>query len=204
MTTVAQALAAVMNDVREVRKKERNAQQGFNFRGVDAVMNAVGPALRAHGVICVPEVIDHTIAGKTTAKGAQMNFVTVRVRYTFHGPDGDTLSGEVAAESFDSGDKATAKAMSVAYRTFLLQALCLPTDDPDPDQDTYQEARPAQQQGPPPRDWPKEYEAAKSMGPGPLRKFLDHAKTAGGPAGMIQAGEKHLAEHTPIEGDVIA
>lgn len=197
MTTIVQALAAVMNEVREVRKKERNAQQGFNFRGVDSVMNAVGPALRVHGVVCVPEVLEHSITGKTTAKGTPMNFVTVKVQYTFHGPEGDTLAGTVSAESFDSGDKATAKAMSVAYRTFLLQALCLPTDDPDPDHDTYQEARPQ-------RDWPKEYEAAKAMGPGPLRAFLDAAKTQGGPPPMIQAGEKFLAEHTPVEGEVIA
>ncbi len=54
------------------------------------------------------------------------------------------------------------------------------------------------------RDWPKEYEAAKAMGPGPLRAFLDAAKTQGGPPPMIQAGEKFLAEHTPVEGEVIA
>jgi len=41
------------------------------------------------------------------------------------------------AESMDSGDKATAKAMSVAFRTALLQTLCLPTDESDPDADSY-------------------------------------------------------------------
>jgi hypothetical protein len=64
--------------------------------------------------------------------------------------------------------------------------------------------RQVEAQGPPPRDWPKEYEAAKAMGPGPLRAFLDSAKTQGGPPPMIQAGEKFLAEHTPVEGEVIA
>lgn len=38
----------------------------------------------------------------------------------------------------DSGDKATAKAMSVAFRTALLQALCLPTDEIDPDAESYE------------------------------------------------------------------
>ena len=41
-------------------------------------------------------------------------------------------------EVVDSGDKATAKAMSVAFRTALLQALCLPTDEPDPDASSYE------------------------------------------------------------------
>ena len=38
----------------------------------------------------------------------------------------------------DAGDKATAKAMSVAFRTALLQSLCLPTDDIDPDAQSYE------------------------------------------------------------------
>ncbi len=38
----------------------------------------------------------------------------------------------------DSGDKATAKAMSVAYRIALIQALNAPTGDPDPDTQTYE------------------------------------------------------------------
>ncbi|MDO4920057.1 ERF family protein [Kocuria sp.] len=142
MTTVYQALAAVMAEVREVRKGERNKQQGFNFRGIDAVVNAVGPALRKHGVVIAPTKTEHHIASKNTAKGTPMNFVTVTVDYTVFGPEGDHFIGQVSAESFDAGDKGTAKAMSVAYRTFLLQALCLPTDDPDPDHDYIQETRP--------------------------------------------------------------
>jgi len=38
----------------------------------------------------------------------------------------------------DSGDKATAKAMSVAFRTALLQSLSLPTDEVDPDATSYE------------------------------------------------------------------
>jgi hypothetical protein len=38
----------------------------------------------------------------------------------------------------DAGDKATAKAMSVAFRTALLQSLSLPTDDVDPDAHSYE------------------------------------------------------------------
>jgi hypothetical protein len=69
-----------------------------------------------------------------------MGHVKVMVRYTFHAPDGSSLETIVPAESFDSGDKATAKAMSVAFRTCLLQTLCLPTDDVDPDATSYERA----------------------------------------------------------------
>ncbi|MGC7299302.1 ERF family protein, partial [Mycobacteroides abscessus subsp. massiliense] len=48
MTTIYQALSEVMKDVGAVRKGERNQQQGFSFRGIDAVTSAVYPALTKH------------------------------------------------------------------------------------------------------------------------------------------------------------
>lgn len=131
--TVHQAISRVMEDVRAVRKSERNSQQGFMFRGVDNVVNAVGPALRTHGVIVVPNADTCHIEGFQTAKGAQMYRAVVKVTYTFYGPAGDSLTATVMGEGSDSLDKATSKAMSVAYRTCLLQTLALPTDEPDPD-----------------------------------------------------------------------
>lgn len=143
MTALTKALAGVAAEVGAVRKTERNSQQGFSFRGVDAVVNAVAGPLHAAGVLGpVPEVLDvERHAGQSRAGGG-LTRVVVTVRYTLYGPDDDMLTGTVTAEAFDAGDKATAKAMSVAMRTFLLQALCLPTDEPDPDQASYETAPP--------------------------------------------------------------
>ena len=138
MPTIYQSLNAVMNDVQGVGKNSKNTQQGFMFRGIDAVINAVGPAFRKHGVIAVPELQSERTEVITTAKGGTMSRVCVEVAYHFYGSEGDSLKAVVAAEAFDSGDKATAKAMSVAYRTALLQVLCLPTDEPDPDSYSYE------------------------------------------------------------------
>lgn len=131
--TIVQALAAVMGDVRAVAKADRNKSQGFNFRGIDSVTNAVAPALRKHGVIVIPVLENLERFAVTTTRGAAMNGVLVKVRYEFHGPAGDHLQVVVPGEAYDSADKATAKAMSVAFRTALLQALTLPTDEVDPD-----------------------------------------------------------------------
>lgn len=141
MTTAAEIILAVMNDVQGLAKKDQNKAQGFNFRGIDAVMNAVGPALRKAGGFIVPSVQSVRHETLTTAKGALMNAAYVEVLFSIHGSDGEPIFGSVAAEAFDSGDKATAKAMSVAMRTFLLQVLCLPTDEPDPDSFSYEAAR---------------------------------------------------------------
>jgi hypothetical protein len=137
--TVQEAWAAVMADVRALAKGDRNQQQGFNFRGVDAVMNAVGPALRTHGVAVVPTGVHDVAADTYTTKGGTvMRDVRLVVSYAITGPAGDTMPGAAAGEASDAGDKATPKAMSVAYRTFLLQALTLPTDERDPDADAYE------------------------------------------------------------------
>jgi hypothetical protein len=74
------------------------------------------------------------------ASGKNASRCIVQVRYEFYGPHGDSISAVVCGESFDMGDKALAKAYSVALRTCLLQTLCIPTDDPDPDETTYDAA----------------------------------------------------------------
>lgn len=132
--SVFQAVSEVMNDVREVRKGDRNRQQGFNFRGIDAVMNAAGPALRKHGVIIAPISADLS-AEMVEAGNKKAKDTSGTVAFRWFGPEGDFFDTEVFAEGRDYADKGGAKTMSVALRTCILQTLCLPTDDPDPDED---------------------------------------------------------------------
>jgi len=139
MNNIYQALVEVMKEVGAVRKNERNTHQNFNFRGIDSVINAVSPAFRKHGIFCTPTVISSEYESVQVGQNRTvMGHARVMVTYTFHASDGTSVAATVSAESMDSGDKATAKAMSVAYRTALLQTLCLPTDDADPDADTYE------------------------------------------------------------------
>lgn len=142
--SVVEALAAVMEDVRAVRKADRNSQQNYAFRGIDAVMNAAGPAFRKHGVVVVPMLEEVNYRDVQTSTGKASRECTVKVRYRFHGPAGDFIECVTPGESMDFGDKGAPKAMSVAYRIALLQALCLPTDEPEPDAATYERA-PTQQ-----------------------------------------------------------
>ena len=57
-SSIHKKLVEVMRQVSHVAKSSRNEAQGWAFRGVDEVLNAVGPALRAHGVLCVPTVLE--------------------------------------------------------------------------------------------------------------------------------------------------
>lgn len=138
--TVHQAWAAVMADCRKLGKDERNPDQGFMYRGIDGVMNLVGPVLRDHGVAVVPSFCEATHRDVRTSRDKPAREATVMVTFTVYGPAGDSFHGMAPGESMDMGDKGTPKAMSVALRTFLLQSLCLPTQDTDPDAQTFERA----------------------------------------------------------------
>lgn len=139
--SVHEALADVMARVRHVSKSDFNAHHRFSFRGIDAVVNAVGPALRDAGVMVIPSVQSITYEPMTTSGQKDAMACRVLVEYRFYGPAGDSIPAVVPGEAWDFGDKATPKAMSVAFRTALLQALALPTDEMDPDAQSYEGRR---------------------------------------------------------------
>jgi len=141
------ALSAVMAEVQSISKSQRvtSGPAQFNFRGVDAVVNVVGPILRKHGVVVVPHSVEEIREERyETASKKPMHGVILRIVWRFYGPDGSFIEASSVGESADSGDKASPKAHSVAYRTVLLQALCIPTDDPDPDSQVHERGATAQ------------------------------------------------------------
>jgi hypothetical protein len=157
--TIVEAWAAAMADVQAVRKGDRNTQQGYVFRGIDAVVNAVGPVFRKHGIVPMPTKSEAKYRDVQTSTGKPSRECTVTVTYRFYGPAGDFLECEVPGESMDFGDKGAPKAMSVAYRIALLQALCIPTDEPEPDSYSYERA----EQAPVAQtdiDWAEQFEKA--------------------------------------------
>ena len=144
MTESAKSIVALLSDAAEaigtVEKKERNTQgSGYNFRGIDTVVNAVSPEFRSRGIIVTPCVTERFYEQLEVGKNRSlMGHVLLRTTFRFHGPSGDHLDATVESEAMDSGDKATAKAMSVGLRTALIEVLMLPTDELDPDESTYE------------------------------------------------------------------
>ncbi|GAA4391527.1 ERF family protein [Tsukamurella soli] len=138
MANIIQLLSAVSTDVGAVSKGDRNNSPGgsFNFRGIDRVVNATHPAFTTHQVVVVPSLLAVNYDEYTTTQGKRQSWVKVQVMYTFYGPEGDKVEAVVPGEAGDSADKGTAKAMSVALRTALLQVLNLPTSEEDPDATT--------------------------------------------------------------------
>ncbi len=132
--SAAESIIGVMGKVSGVAKRDRNDMQKFNFRGIDAVVNAIGPALREVGGVIVPTVLEKQYDRGVTKSGTPTVEAFLTIAFDWHGTDGgEPIRGIVAAEAMDTSDKATAKAMSVGLRTYLLQTLMLPTDEKDPD-----------------------------------------------------------------------
>jgi ERF superfamily len=138
MATAAEVILSVMSDVSSVAKKDKNTSQGFNFRGIDAVVNAVGPALRKAGGFIVPTVLEKSNEIHPSRNGGSLHTVRLTVQYAIYGTEGEPIIGVAAGEAMDSGDKATAKAHSICFRIFMLQTFALPTDEPDPDTFSYE------------------------------------------------------------------
>lgn len=160
------AFARVMADVQSIGKTDRRDDPGghYNFRGVDRVVNEVGPALRRHGVLVLPSrVFDVEYREARTSKGNTMQECTLKVQWTVIGPLGDTLPVplESAGQATDTQDKATSKATSVAQRVLFLTGLHIPTRDPDIDRGHERGEAP----GPKPADYRDEIlDPATSLG----------------------------------------
>lgn len=143
------ALAAVTADVGAVGKTHPNKQQGWKFRSIDDVFNALNPALAKHKVTIIPQMVSRTKekVGETS-RGTAMTMTSCEMKYTLMAEDGSFVeAGPIWGEGLDTGDKGTNKAMSIAYKYLCFQVFCIPTEemiDPDAERPEMKEdAKPA-------------------------------------------------------------
>lgn len=137
---VYEKIAAVQGELAKVgiAKSGRNSQQGYNFRGIDAVYAALSPLLASHGLIIVPRMIERECIEGQTRKGDPLFRVTVRAEFDFiAAEDGSIHTAATFGEAMDSADKATNKAMSAAYKYAAFMTFAIPTEgDNDADATT--------------------------------------------------------------------
>jgi hypothetical protein len=137
---VYEAIAAVTAEMAKegIAKGRRNQQQGYQFRGIDDVYNALSPVLAKHRLCILPRVTERVVQERETARGGVLFYVTVRVEFDFvSADDGSVHTVCTYGEAMDSADKATNKAMSAAYKYAAFQTFCIPTEgDNDADATT--------------------------------------------------------------------
>ena len=124
-----------------ISKDRTNTQgSGYKFRGIDDVYNAVAPLLAEHGLCILPRVLTRVCEERTSKNGGALFYVTVEAEFDFvSAEDGSKHTVRTFGEAMDSGDKATNKAMSAAYKYAAFQAFSIPTEgDNDADAVTHQ------------------------------------------------------------------
>ena len=122
--------------------KDRTNTQGssYKFRGIDDVYNTIAPMLSRHGLCILPRVLNRTVSERISQKGGALFYVVVETEFDFVcAEDGSKHTVKTFGEAMDSGDKATNKAMSAAYKYACFQAFSIPTEsDNDADSHTYE------------------------------------------------------------------
>lgn len=140
---IYEAISRCMEEIGAVGKDAVNKQQGFKYRSIDAVMNAINPALIKNHVFIVPEVLEQQRQERTTNKGSVLIYSICRIKYTFFAEDGSCIEAVTVGEGMDSGDKATNKAMAIAFKYACFQVFCIPTEEmKDPDEETQDPVEP--------------------------------------------------------------
>lgn len=143
---VYQAINAVQASLAKVgiSKARNNATQGYKFRGIDDVYNVVSPLMAEHGLCILPRMLSRECVERINKKDTALFYVTVEAEFDFvAAEDGSRHTVKTYGEAMDSGDKATNKAMSAAYKYALMQAFAIPTEgDNDADAHTH-EVKPA-------------------------------------------------------------
>lgn len=132
-------LADIMQEIEPIAKDRKNQAQGYNFRGIDDVMDSLGPIMAKHRVFLTTETIDIKREERQTAKGGTLIYTILTEKISFWAEDGSSVWTIKIGEGMDSGDKSSNKASSVAVKNACIQMFMIPTKEPkDPENDSHE------------------------------------------------------------------
>lgn len=111
-----------------IGKDRKNTQQNYMFRGIDDLYNELAPLLVKHNLIILPNHLTRNVSERLNKNGDGLIFtIVLETEFTFLNTiDGSSHTIKIFGEAMDSSDKATNKAMSVAYKYAMIQAFCIP------------------------------------------------------------------------------
>jgi hypothetical protein len=117
-----------------IAKTHTNVRAQYQYRSIDDLLGRLGPLLARHRLCILPRVLERTATEQHGDGDRLLTAVTVRVAYELVScRDGSVHLVEAVGEALDPGDKATAKALSSAYKSAMLQAFCVPVAGDDGD-----------------------------------------------------------------------
>jgi hypothetical protein len=121
------ACALAEQGIRKERKQ--GSQVNYAFRGIDDIYNALAPELVKNKLLILPATPNAPAHERTSKNGGALFYITVRGDFDFVSTEDGNHTVTTYGEAMDSGDKATNKAMSIAYKYAAFQAFCIPTEE---------------------------------------------------------------------------
>ena len=146
---IFEIIPQLIAEIGAITKDQFNQQQKFYYRGIDALYAALHPLLAKHKVFVTTEVLDQQFDKLTSQSGGNLLYSRAKVRFRVYASDGSFVESVIPQEAMDSGDKATGKMLSNAYKYFWFHLLCIPTSElPEADAETYETAPPPRPSAP--------------------------------------------------------
>lgn len=133
---IIKALTNIINEIGAIGKNKKSPGVTYAYRGIDDVMNELHPLLAKHGVVIVPEVVEQLRENRTTLKGNPIIYSIMKIKFHFIADDGSEVVATIVGEGMDTSDKASNKAMAIAFKYACFQVFCIPTEEmakSDPD-----------------------------------------------------------------------
>ena len=137
---IYERISKIMAEMPAIGKDAENKAQHFKYRSIDAIMDVVHGLLAQHNVFYTPhvasqdrQILDRMKEGVVVGKTV---IVALSIEYKVYCSEdrSEITVGPIIGEAMDTGDKASAKAMTMALKTMLLQLFCIPVlnaYDPD-------------------------------------------------------------------------
>ena len=146
-------ICEALKKIEAIDKGGKNQQQGFKFRGIDQIMNALHGIFKEVGLFLGQEVLEDKVENRESKSGSQLIYRILRIRYCLYCEDGSSVCSTVTGEGMDTGDKAANKAMAVALKYFLTQMFLIPYEGmEDPDSESHEMLpKPKPKATPPPK-----------------------------------------------------
>lgn len=135
---VYKAICQVTGDLGKVGINKVRDGNGYKFRGIDDVYQAINPLLFSHGLCILPRMMSRTCVERTSSANKIIFVVTVEAEFDFVScVDGSKHTIRTYGEAMDSSDKATNKAMSAAYKYACFQTFAIPLfGEPDSEKES--------------------------------------------------------------------
>jgi hypothetical protein len=135
--SVYAAINAITGDLAKegIAKTHANDVDDYKYRSIDDVLDRLAPLLARHRLCVLPRALERHVSERADEQNRLLLHVALRVSFTLTSvEDGTSHTVEAYGEALDGGDKATAKAMSAAYKVAMVQSFCIPVrgvEDPD-------------------------------------------------------------------------